>query len=481
MARILLILTGDSSIVKTTLSPPLGILYLASVARKEGGHQIHLIDMNIETGGIASAVDFARKFQPDILGISSVTVDSRMMHELARRIKTAVSGVKVVAGGPHPSSYLEDTLTNEAIDVSVIGEGEATFVELIPLLVSGAGFSGVRGIAFMENDEIVRTEPRPYIEDLDSLPYPAWDLLKLKYYWKQNSFGRLGPRRYMSLFTSRACPFGCIYCHKMFGKGFRARSVENVLGEMETLIERYGIKDYEFIDDCFNLNRDRVVNVCDEIIARGWNLSLSFANGLRGDRLDRALLEKMKQAGTREVAVAIETASPRLQKLIGKNLNLEKVRQTIDDAMSLGIPCDGFFMLGFPTETEAEMRETVRFAIESRLLYAHFTIVTPFLGTELARKYKDLVDQHQKELHRLSFYGGVHHNLSTVPTQILAQIQMGANRAFYLNISRVWRILKATPQKRRIPMLFIKFLRNKVFNRIMSRLRLRQKVCESAN
>jgi len=472
VARILLILTGDSSSVKTTLSPPLGILYLAAVARKEGGHQVHLLDMNIETGGVASAIDFARKFHPDILGISSVTVDSRMMHELARRLKTVVPGAKVVAGGPHPSAYLEETLTNEAIDVSVIGEGEATFVELIASLVSGAELSGVRGIAFMRNGKIVRTEPRPYIEDLDSIPYPAWDLLKFEDYWKQNSFGRLGPRRYMSLFTSRACPYGCIYCHKMFGKGFRARSVENVLGEMETLTERYGIKNFEFIDDCFNLNRNRVEKICNEIIARGWNLCLSFANGLRGDRLDRSLLEKMKQAGTREIAVAIETASPRLQKLIGKNLNLEKVSQTINDAMSLGIPCDGFFMLGFPTETEAEMRETVSFAVKSRLLYAHFTIVTPFLGTELARKYKDLVDPYQKELHRLSFYRGVHHNLSTVPTETLAQIQMDASRAFYLNIGRIWRILKATPQKRRIPFLFLKFLRNKVFNRMKNRLTL---------
>jgi radical SAM superfamily enzyme YgiQ (UPF0313 family) len=170
----------------------------------------------------------------------------------------------------------------------------------------------------------------------------------------------------------------------------------------------------------------------------------------------------MKQAGTREIAVAIETASPRLQKLIGKNLNLERIKQTIDDSMILGIPCDGFFMLGFPTETEAEMRETVRFAVESRLLYAHFTIVTPFLGTVLASKFKDLVDQHQTDLHSLNFYEGIQHNLSDVPNETVARIQKEANRKFYLNPGRLWRILKATPQKRRIPLLFRKFIRSKI-------------------
>ena len=462
MAKILLIKTGEYSEGFSTLSPPLGIMYLAAVARKEGGHQVRLYDMNIERGGIMGAVDEARTLLPDILGISSVTFDSSVMHGLARAVKKALPGAAVIAGGPHPSSYVEETLSNTSIDVSVLGEGEATFAELISRLVSGGDFSDVRGIALRKNGSIVRTEPRPYIEDLDSLPFPAWELLKHEAYWNQNSFGRLGPRRYMSLFTSRACPYGCIYCHKLFGRGFRARSVENVLREMGTLNELYGITNFEFIDDCFNFDRDRVEKICDGILSRGWKFILSFGNGLRGDILDRSILKKMKQAGTREIAVAIETASPRLQKLIGKNLNLERIKQTIDDLMILGIPCDGFFMLGFPTETEAEMRETVRFAVESRLLYAHFTIVTPFLGTVLASTFKDLVDQHQTDLHSLDFYEGIQHNLSDVPNETVGRIQKEASRKFYLNPDRLWRILKATPQKRRIPLLFRKFIRSKV-------------------
>jgi radical SAM superfamily enzyme YgiQ (UPF0313 family) len=462
MAKILLVKTGEYSKEFTTLSPPLGILYLAAVARRSGGHEVRLHDMNIESGGVTRAVEEACTYLPEVIGISSVTFDSALMHELARKVKKAIPGVAVIAGGPHPSSYVEETLANTAIDVSVLGEGEATFDELLPRLVSGDDFSDVRGIAFRQNGSIVRTASRPYIEDLDSLPFPAWDLLKHEAYWNQNSFGRLGPRRYMSLFTSRACPYGCIYCHKLFGRGFRTRSTENVLREMEVLGELYGITNFEFIDDCFNFDRERVEKICDGILSRGWKLTLSFGNGLRGDRLDRALLEKMKLAGTREIAVAIETASPRLQKLIGKHLDLKKVKQTIDDAMIVGIPCDGFFMLGFPTETEAEMRETVRFAIESRLLYAHFTIVTPFLGTVLASKYRELVDQHQTDLHSLNFYKGIQHNLSDVPNETVARIQREANRKFYLNPARLWRILKSTPQKKRIPVLFGKFIRNKI-------------------
>lgn len=462
MAKILLIVAGGKFANTTGMSMPLGVLYLASSIRETGGHTPHIFDMNVESGGIPGVLSFAGKFKPDIIGISARTHETIIMHELANQLKNTGSHAKIIVGGPHPSAYVEETLTDKAIDIAVIGEGEATFSELVPLLESGTDYSEVRGIALMKDGHVVKTEPRPFIEDLNTIPFPAWDLLKLGEYWKLSSFGRLGPRRYMSIFSSRACPFNCIFCHKIFGKKFRARSAANVLDELEILINRYGIREFEFLDDCFNFSREHVLNICDEIIKRKLRVTLAFPNGLRGDRLDYALLKKMKEAGTREIAVAVETASQRLLKLIGKNLNLDKVKQSIDDARKLGIPCDGFFMLGFPTETEEEIRETIRFAVESNLLYAHFTIVTPFRGTVLAERYKDKVEPTQQDLYNLSFYDGTHHQLSDIPNDIVAMLQKEANRRFYLSKSRILRILWATNQKRRIPLLAAKFVRKKI-------------------
>ena len=462
MARILFIVAGENNPNSPTNSIPLGVLCLASYIRNMGSHVPHVFDMHIEDGGVSGALSFAREFKPDIIGISARTNMSPTMHALATQLKNTLSETRIVVGGPHPSGYVEETLANKAIDVSVLGEGEITFSELVPLLGAGADFSGIRGIAFMRDGHVVQTEPRPFIEDLNTLPFPAWDLLKFDKYWKRNSFSRLGPRPYMSLFSSRACPYGCIYCHKLFGKKYRARSPENVIEEIETLVSRYGIKSFEFVDDCFNLDRGRVSRICDEIIARKLRLTLAFPNGLRGDLLDHALLKKMKEAGTLEIGVAIETVTPRLMKMIGKNLSLEKVSRTIDDARNLGIPCDGYFMLGFPTETEEEMRDTIRFAVKSNLLYAHFMIVTPFLGTVLAERYKEKVAPFQKELGLLSLYDVSKHQMSDVPTETVAKLQRDANREFYVNVQRILRILWATPQKRKIPHLALKFVRNKL-------------------
>ena len=464
MSKILLVKPTMISKVNPGISHPLGILQLAAVARQHGAREVRILDLRVEEGGVARVVREAKQFTPDVLGVSALTCESPMMHEIARETRAAVPGIKVLAGGPHPTVYPEETLSDGSVDAVVLGEGEATFAELVPLLLSGGDLSTVRGIAYRSNGAVVRTGPRPYIEDLDGLPLPAWDLLNQRGYWKRKTMSTLGPRRYMTMFTSRACPYGCIYCHQVFGKGFRARSADSVLAEMELLGERYGIWDYEIVDDVFNLNRQRVEAICDEIVRKGWKVSLSFPNGLRGDRLDRPLLEKMRRAGTRHMAIAIETASPRLQSTMGKNLDFRKARQAIEDATDLGILTGGFFMLGFPTETEAEMRRTVRFAQESSLHTAQFFIVTPFLGTKMASIYRDKVEAGQGGYESFDYFKG-RHNLSEVSDELLTKIQNKANWDFYFGPRRIWRILRSYPRRRYLPLRALRLLQVKVLSR----------------
>jgi hypothetical protein len=185
--------------------------------------------------------------------------------------------------------------------------------------------------------------------------------------------------------TTRGCPYRCLYCHSILGKAFRTRTPASVLAELRHLHDQYGITDFQIIDDNFNLDLPRAKTICDLIVASGMKLTLSFPNAIRGDRVDEELIDKMAAAGTKFISYAVETGSPRLQKLIRKNLNLDQTFRAIEYTTATGIVTRGFFMLGFPTETVAEVERTIDFANASALCGATFFTVVYFPGTELYR------------------------------------------------------------------------------------------------
>ncbi len=445
MARILLVKAGHLTPANPRVTFPLGIMSLASVLRNRG-HEVVLADTRIGQ----DPVDTARRFNPQIVGISALTVEAYSLYRIAKEMKSLSKAPQVIAGGPHPTSFPEEVLADPNIDCLTLGEGEGTFPELVEALEAGQGLSAIKGVVFRENGTISFTEPRPHIQDLDSLPFPSWDLVDLPLYFQRDSMASVGLRPYMNIFTSRSCPYRCIYCHDIFGKGFRARGPENVIAEMEALISRYGIRDFEVLDDVFNLDSKRVHRILDLILRKGIKLHLSFPNGLRTDKLEEDLLEKLKNAGVNHLSIAVETASPRLQKLIRKNLNLEKVREAISQCSRLGIFTRGFFMLGFPTETEEEMRETIRFAVESDLHTALFFIVIPFKGTQLYEIYKEELKRRtiqkggSERFTDYDYFDGTF-NLSRVGDRTLFSLQRKAFRLFYLNPKRIYRIIRTFP------------------------------------
>ena len=182
----------------------------------------------------------------------------------------------------------------------------------------------------------------------------------------------VGCRPYMSIVTSRGCPYQCAYCHQTMGKVFRKRSAESVLAEMEELRFKHGFKEFEIVDDCFNLDRERMYAILTGIRDRIGDAKLHFPNGLRTDMLEPEDMALFKQAGTVSAAFAIETSSPRLQKMIHKNLNIEKASAAINASVKAGIYSTGYFMIGFPTETYEEASATVEFAVRSSLHRALF-------------------------------------------------------------------------------------------------------------
>jgi radical SAM superfamily enzyme YgiQ (UPF0313 family) len=426
---------------------PLGALYIASVLR-EAGHQVRLFD----AGELWDPVPFRealRDFRPDVVGLSAITIEARVMEQMARVCRAELPETPIMVGGPHATAYPQRCARNPDIDFVVLGEGELTALDLVRALTQG-GLDpyGVEGIAYQGADgEVVFTAPRAAITDVDSIPFPSWDLLDPRLQARTRPLSSMGQRPHMLLFTSRGCPFKCIYCHEVQGKKFRARSPENVLKEMHTLKKQWGINDFEVVDDIFNFDRDRMLDILDRIVASKLEPGLHFPNALRTDMLDEGQITALRRAGTFFLCAAVETASPRLQKLTKKHLKIDKVEENIKIAVRAGMFVCGFFMLGFPTETIEEARSTVDFALRSPLHEGLFFIVTPFAGTALYELYQETM----RERGMLAIepedtgYHDTHYNLSAMSDEELFGLQRRAFRRFFLNPRRVARILQRHP------------------------------------
>jgi anaerobic magnesium-protoporphyrin IX monomethyl ester cyclase len=389
--RIMLIRPG-LRFSRMVFAQPLGLLYLVSVLRRDfpGEFEIELTEQALEDLSLDEMRARIKRFDPDLIGFSCLSVEADEMQRVAQAAKEVKPGCVTVLGGPHATVFFDYALNDPNLDLVVLNEGEVTFPELLRALRDDRPLDQVAGIAFKREGRVVQTPTREHVPELDALPLPAWDLIDWKRYAAQvcmNTYSATQP--WAVIFTSRACPYQCTYCHSIFGKKVRYRSVENVMAEIELLTKNYGVRELHIVDDIFNLDLERAKRICDEIVARGIKVKIAFPNGLRGDRMDRELIHKLKLAGCYAITYAVETASPRLQKLIKKNLDLDRVREAIAWTYEEGIIPQAFLMLGFPGETPEEMKMSVDFTVNSKLLRAIFftVVIYPRTGLfDLARR-----------------------------------------------------------------------------------------------
>jgi anaerobic magnesium-protoporphyrin IX monomethyl ester cyclase len=440
--------------------PPIGLMYLVAYLRqyRTGKDEIQVLDGRSDLPSETQVLELMRQFKPDLVGITSFTMEKETAHRYAALAKEYRKNCTTVVGGPYGTSNAKEALQDGNFDFAVRGEGEDTLTTLVASLENGDSFSNLPGLGF-RNNGVIHADTFPnLIEDIDQIPYPAWDAIELENYFVSGAVRRLtnpiqANLRGMSVFSTRGCPYQCTYCHNLFGKRLRKRSVENVLGELRWLVERYKIQEIEFIDDVFNLDRPRAKAICDGIIQSGWKLGLSFPNGLRSDQMDKELIDKMKAAGAYRINYAVESGTPRVQKMIKKNLNLERAKEVIDYTAAKGISTGGFFMIGFRDETEAEVWNTIHYALKTRLHTASFFILTPFPNTPM---YEEALALGYDMKAIYSDYGAVSANLSKVSNARLEELRKIAFRKFYFNPRRIWSIFRTTPNKW---VLFKNFLR----------------------
>jgi anaerobic magnesium-protoporphyrin IX monomethyl ester cyclase len=446
--RVFLANLGRRTLIQAEAAPPMGILCLAGYLRSRLDVDLLLMDQRVENASVDSVVRRAADFGAEVVGLSVMTPYASMLGPLTQGLRAALPGAFIVVGGAHVSSFQAGALAGNVADAAVCGEGESALERVIRARQAGADLTSIPGLFWRDAGGAVTRNPgaTPLIEELDALPFLAYDLLDVSKYWEVQSHAHLAPRKYLSLFSSRGCPCRCIYCHRVFGKRFRANSPARVVAEIEHYMKVFGISEIEIEDDIFNFDPQRVLDICDLIAKRNMKLHISFPNGLRTDVLTEEVLDALVGAGLYHSGFALETGSPHMQEFIGKHLDIDKFLRGVRWATDRGVYAHGFMMLGFPTETEEDMKATLDVACNSRLHGAGFFSVIPYPDTEL---YAYVAKHAPDKLKGLDWddmeFVGSRVNLSEVPDEVLFRYKRSAFRRFYLNPVRLARIARDYP------------------------------------
>jgi len=338
------------------LWPPMGIAYLA--ANIEGDHEVKVLDLELNPDLMKSL----QSYNPDIVGVSFTTPLINQALDVFERVKEFSSDIWTVAGGPHSSAVPDSVIVSPFVDTVIVGEGERAFNKFLN--------NPCKGIMNAE----------PLINDLDTIEYPARDLLdNQKYIW---SVPGKGVRPLASLITSRGCPFQCIFCSQkvIFGNKVRYRSVSNVIGEIRLVVEKYGIKHFSILDDTLGLHHERTFELCDRIISEEFNIT--FEGYTRVDVVTPELLEKLKSAGLNRISFGVESGNQDILDVIKKGIKLDQIQKAYEMAEKTGLETRLSVILGLPGETKETIKNTIQFIKGLKCKQAYVNIATPFPGTE---------------------------------------------------------------------------------------------------
>lgn len=383
---------------------PLGLLYIGAVL-EAGEHKVELLnafmtdsvytkngdstEVGMPYGKIKQEIKLRK---PDIVGISN-PFTSQVDH--ATRVADAAKGVDpqiiTAVGGPHTSVIPVDFLNDAAnVDIAVVGEGEYAMRDIANYAAGQKNIEQIEGIAYRNEGKVFLNKPRPPIENLDALPFPAYHLVDIEVYLNPKKIDyRSFKERAIPMITSRGCPYNCHFCavHLHMGKKFRTHTVAYVMRHLEFVIEKFKVKNIFFEDDNMALDGGRFEAIVDGMIKKGFHINWELPNGIRADTMNFELLAKMKQAGCRSVFFGVESGDQEiLDHLIEKSLNLKAVVNVAKMCKTLGLKTGGFYAIGFPGEKKENMMKTVEFALSLKREYdvgMHLFVATPNYGTKV--------------------------------------------------------------------------------------------------
>lgn len=440
------------------VSPPLGVAYIASYIRKFGNHDVRIHDDLLLRSNGDRLIRVMEDFSPDVVGISGQSTPSVYdVYHTAKVTKRFNPNTLVIVGGAHVTFEDRQVLSDcPEIDAVIRGEGEITTERLLEEYARNSDFASVPGITLRKGSSLVRNPDAPFIQDLDSLPYPAYDLLDLPKYFVAGT--RIG-----TMITSRGCPFNCIFCSssRIVGKTWRGRTPENVIGEVQLLEEKYKVNGIEFLDDLFTFDCNRVRGICRLLEENGSNVIWTCST--RADILSKhpEMAGWLRSGGCDTLYIGAESGSQRVLNLIRKGIRLDQVIKSVRIAKEAGLRVILSFVIGIPHETKREVEATISLACKLDPDFAQFTVCTPYPGTPLYDEAKQngwLSSTNWKEYSVLSPVM----DLPELPKNTLRRYISKAYFRFYLRPSFLWRKFK----ERNI------FLLKKTVRSVMSYLKL---------
>ena len=349
--------------------PPTDLMYLASIAETCG---FEAIIRDYSQGGNFEAD--LKEIQPNYLvaNIATPTFKSDMMAvQLAKEIVPSIC--TIVKGAPFLTYNTNTIYENPFVDYVIIGEAELTLKDIL----DGVPDNEILGICYRENFQPVKTEKRPFNENLDALPFPARHLVDNSIYRRPDN-GKVQA----VIKVARGCPFHCFFClaTPVSGAKVRTRSPENIVAELKECVEKYNIKNFLFWSDIFNFNREWTLELCQKIIESG--LKITWSSNTRADTMDEEMARMMYKSGCRLVSIGVESGSQKMLDNIGKKITLDDIRNTVKILKKNKIKIYNYFVIGLPWETEETVEETIKFAIELDSNFISFYTATPLPGTK---------------------------------------------------------------------------------------------------
>lgn len=364
-----------------TPGEPFGIMYISSFLKSKGV-DLELVDAFALGWGAKEIIDLIREKEPLLVGFSCLTSGAPIVYQLGKEIKAKFPQTKVVLGNRHATVFAGYFLQEGCADFIIRDEGEITMLELYQALSGGGALENILGLSWKRDGVIVHNPDRPFTEELDIFPLPDRDSVpldkyRLQFYWGPKSSSKY----YKGMMTSRGCPNQCTYCNVHKDKKVRYHSVNRVMEEIGLLVNKYKAQYIFFLDSLFISKRERVMEICDRIVAE----KLKFEWNCEGhvNFITKDLLKKMKQAGCHMIAFGIESGVQELLHNVKKYQSLEKIREVVRYTKEAGIKPVGLFMLGLPGETKELSLRTIDFAKSLPLDFAQFAITVPYPGTEL--------------------------------------------------------------------------------------------------
>jgi radical SAM superfamily enzyme YgiQ (UPF0313 family) len=421
-------------------NPYLSLGYLAAIL-EEKNHYCEIVEGKSEKLTVDNVVERVVKINPDLIGITSWSIEINQAANVAASIKKAIKSVPIIIGGAHANALPKTTLIDfPDFDFLIYGQGEETLCELVDELKKNMkDFSNINGLVYRSEGNVIQNPPRIIKEDLTVLPFPAWHLFPYT--------------STLSIMTERGCPYRCIFCARNLGKKIRSRPPEHVVEELGYIIDRFHPKRVTFEDETFGLLPERTKEILSLMIKKSFQKKVSFGCQTRADVADRELYQMMRRAGFRGISVGIESGNQEILKTIKKNMTLDQAEKAVTLAKSVGLKIHCFFILGHPHETIETIRDTIDFAVKLKPHRVSFALMAPYPGTkvyEMAKRGEGGYRLLSNDWRKFDKYSGKVMELESVSLSKLRMLQWKAYLKVYFYSLRFIQLAKLILQSRRI-------------------------------